>query len=100
MPHQDDVSPTIQEPERVSENNSPDTIEMLYIESSNIGLVEFKNRIETLITQYTNQKVLEARQSELEMFKKIPIQNMSKEVSEHITRRYTELKLALNEEIK
>jgi len=45
------VPPTIQESNRVSENNSPDTIEMLYIESPSIGLVEFRKRIEALITQ-------------------------------------------------
>ena len=33
------------------ENNSPDTIEMLYIESPSIGLVEFRCRIEQIIKQ-------------------------------------------------
>ena len=50
------VSPAIQDTERVSENNVPDTIEQLYIESSNIGLVEFRKRIET----HTAQAVREA----------------------------------------
>ena len=36
-------------------------------------------------------EVREARKSELEMFKKIPIELMSREVADHISRRYAEL---------
>ena len=53
------VPPTIQESNRVSENNSPDTIEMLYIESPSIGLVEFRKRIEALITQQVTAATVE-----------------------------------------
>ena len=35
----------------MKDNNLPDTIEMLYIESSAIGLVEFRNRVEKLIKE-------------------------------------------------
>jgi len=51
-----DVSSTIQDSERVSENNPPDTIELLYIESPNIGLVEFRKRIEA----YAHTQTIEA----------------------------------------
>lgn len=37
------------------------SIEQLYIESSAIGFVEFRKRIVQLITQHTEQAVLEAR---------------------------------------
>lgn len=51
-----DVSPTIQETNPVSENNSPDTIEMLYIESPGIGLVEFRRRLEQLIKEEVDKE--------------------------------------------
>lgn len=56
-----DVSPTIQDDQRVSENNSPDTIELLYIESSNIGLVEFRKRIEAAVTNRERAARLQGR---------------------------------------
>lgn len=63
-----DVSLTIQEPERVSENSSPDTIEMLYIESSNIGLVEFRKRVE--------QESIKALNSEFVVLTETPLDQL------------------------
>lgn len=52
-----------------------------------LDLDETLTQLEALI----QRKQLEARESELEMFKKVPVTDMGKLVAQHISRRYAEL---------
>lgn len=61
------VSAAIQDTKRVPESNAPDTIEMLYIESPSIGLVEFRRRIEAYAAA-VEEAVIEARINEFDKF--------------------------------
>ena len=58
--------------------------------------VYLMKRVWQLITQQTTA----ARMSELEMFKSIPLQKVSREVAAHISRRYVKLQKGDNHEAR